>query len=340
MQVFDGESANEVWQKAADVLQIQGRARQSSRVGDTYEIIPALFEISNPRKRWVTSREPALSVAFALVEVIGIINGRRDSGYLNSFNPVLPRYAGKGATFHGAYGYRLRRNFEIDQLRGAVDVLRRSPDSRQVVLQIWDVKADLPGSDGKVRAEDIPCNVCSMLKLRDGKLHWTQIMRSNDLFRGAPYNFVQFTTLQEVVSGWLEVDIGGYTHLSDSLHIYVRDADKVFGYSKELEPANTDRLGAPYEESQRYWGELNQCVDELSRATTGHEVESVVCSRRMPQAYLNILRIIAADAARRASDLDLASELAGKCDNPVLRLSWERWFARRQRKAVRSATHS
>ena len=339
MQIFEGASADQVWQKAAEALRMQrGQENQSSRAGATIEIVPACFTISNPRNRWVTSREPALSIAFALAEVIGMINGRQDSGYLNSFNPALPRYAGRGATFHGAYGHRLRRNFQVDQLKTAADALSASPDSRQVVLQIWDTKLDFPTSDGKPRAEDIPCNICSMLKVRDGKLHWTQIIRSNDLFRGVPYNFVQFTILQEVLSGWLNIDVGEYTHIADSLHVYLRDADKTFAYATMPEASNTDSLAAPYEKSQGYWGELNQCVNELSRARTSSEIERIVISRVLPKAYSNILKIIAADAARRSGNADLAREFGEQCDNPVLRTCWERWYDRQRLQTAYSVT--
>lgn len=47
-------------------------------------------------------------------------------------------------------------------------------------------------------------------------------MRSNDVHRGLPYNVVQFTTLQEVMAGWLGLEVGGYHHWSDSLHLYRR----------------------------------------------------------------------------------------------------------------------
>lgn len=157
MQAFEGESASEVWRKAVDMLKSQRGTCQTSRAGDTYEIIPAAFTISDPRRRWVISRQPAISVAFALVEVIGIIAGRQDSGYLNYFNPALPKYAGRGTTFHGAYGYRLRTNFALDQMKRAADVLSNSPDSRQVIMQIWDPRLDLPQSDGRSQSEDTRC---------------------------------------------------------------------------------------------------------------------------------------------------------------------------------------
>src|SRR5260221_6769424 len=116
-QTFESATADDVWQRIADSFR-QGRAikGQSSRAGNTSEILHAAISISDPRQRWVGSRRPALNVAFALAEAIWIMRGRNDSAFLNYFNSKLPRYAGSGSAYHGAYGYRLRNMFGFDQL--------------------------------------------------------------------------------------------------------------------------------------------------------------------------------------------------------------------------------
>lgn len=338
MKLFEAKSANLAWQKAVDHFRSAEVNRHAGRGGDTREIIPACFQVSNPLNRWIFGREPAISVAFALVEIVGIMNGRNDSEYLNYFNPLLPQFAGTGAVFHGAYGFRLRRNFGLDQLKRAADTLVSLSESRQVVLQIWDAQLDLPESDGKPRAADIPCNVCSMLKVRDGNLTWTQVMRSNDLFRGTPYNFVQFTSLQEVLAGWIGTDTGPFTLFADSLHVYERDLQQLIAYSSPDEPVNTDSLADPYEKSQKYWDILNNCASEFPRGLSGQEIEDLVSKTDLPKAYLNFLRIIAADAARRSRERELAVELGQACDNPALRYCWERWYERKEKKRLGRAT--
>ena len=42
-----------------------------------------------------------------------------------------------------------------------------------------------------------------------------------------PYNFVQFSNLQEILAGWLELDVGSYNHYNDSLYLYNRDISKI-----------------------------------------------------------------------------------------------------------------
>ncbi|MGH9905438.1 MAG: thymidylate synthase, partial [Pyrinomonadaceae bacterium] len=202
-QLFEGQTADEVWGNVAKAFRSGEGTAQPSRAGQTREILHSAMSISDPIQRWITSRTPPINPAFAIAEAIWIISGRNDSAFLNYFNSQLPKYAGDGETYHGAYGYRLRHNLQIDQLDRAYQTLKGKPNSRQVVLQIWDGRIDLPTSSGVEASTDVPCNLMSILKVRNGKLEWMQIMRSNDVYRGLPYNIVQFTTLQEVLAGWL-----------------------------------------------------------------------------------------------------------------------------------------
>jgi thymidylate synthase len=149
MLSVDVVSADEAWLLSVAALKDRAhQPRQGGRGGSTTELLHVAIQLRDSRQRWVVSRTPALSVAFSIVEVIGILNGRRDSEYLNFFNPLLPRFAGEVPEYHGAYGFRLRRNLGFDQLQRASEALRANPEGRQIVLQIWDAKLDFPSEDG------------------------------------------------------------------------------------------------------------------------------------------------------------------------------------------------
>lgn len=269
-----------------------------------------------------------MSVSFAIVEVIGIVAGRQDSTYLNFFNPRLPQFAGSGLDYPGAYGYRLRNHFGMDQLERVCSALARNSNSRQAVLQIWDPNADIPLADGSPTSPDIPCNLCSMLKLRNGKLYWTQIMRSNDLFRGTPYNFVQFTMLQELLAGWLGATMGSYTQLSDSLHVYEHDLENVTSHIPLDAPTSEDNLLLPKDVSDLIWSSLNKAVNELiAPRLRENDIEDIAMHPSIP-AVRNMLLIVAADSARRRGYDQLAGDLSGRCTNPLLSLAWKRWHQR------------
>lgn len=331
--VFQARTADDVWCRAADAFRDGKASAQPSRAGATRELLHSVLVVEEPRQRWIASRAPAINPAFAIAEVVWILAGRNDSAFLNFFNPKLPTFAGHDAEYHGAYGFRLRRAFGIDQLCRVAEALSANPDSRQGVLQIWNAKMDLPNPDGSPADPDIPCNLLSMLKVRAGRLDWTQVLRSNDLVLGVPHNIVQFTTLQEVLAGWLEVDIGQYIHLSDSLHVYERDYPTIHELEQVSTARNSDSLRLKLADSRIAWRRLEQAANELvSPSLTPSRFGDVVASEMPSQAFSNLLCILAADAARRRSWAPQVDHALAGCDSPSLQQMWDRWFQRKAQK--------
>lgn len=330
-QSFDGQTADEVWCAIAQhcVVQHDSVSRvQPSRVGDTVETLHATVSIADPRQRWVVSRVPPINPAFALAEIIWIMCGRRDSKFLTYFNRQLPKFAGDGPIFHGAYGHRLRHSIGIDQLERAYHVLRQDCDSRQVVLQIWDGRIDMPDARGRPPAADIPCNLMSVLKVREGTLEWLQVLRSNDVFRGLPYNFVQFTSLQEIVAGWLGLSIGSYNQVSDSLHAYVETMDDLTKTVPIEIAQNTDSLALPFDDSRSVFSELADCVDQMIDARLTQGLLKKIARWTGPRSYQHMLLVMGAEVARRHKWDELQNTFIDKCDNPIYRQLWQRWVDR------------
>ncbi len=326
MHVFQGQTADEVWREAYQAVTSCGK-RQPSRAGDTIELLHAVLEVGDPRQRWIISRRPVINPAFGIAEVVWLLAGSRDAEVLNYWFPRLPEFAGEGPTYDGAYGYRLRNQFSIDQVRRACDALSSNPSSRQVVLQYWDPRSDLPRQDGVPSCADIPCNVTSLLKIREGRLDWTQVLRSNDLIRGLPTNFAQFTCLQEVLAGWLGVEVGTYHHWSDSLHIYSTDAAK-FSCDPEIPSlaSNTDSLALDMVRGETVILELYRRMVEMTAQDVGVKtLEGLVSFREAPSGYQNLLRVLGAESARRRDRHDQAAAMMQDCTNPQLLQTWSAW---------------
>ena len=329
ISLFQGATADDVWQQVALAFrQANGVSNQMSRGGPTREILHAAISISDPRQRWVVSRRPALNPAFALAEVVWIMAGRRDLAFLDFWNKEYKNFVGDQREIHGSYGYRLRRHLSLDQLDRAFQALSGDPDTRQVTLQIWDSEIDMPNADGTPVNEDIPCNVMSMPKIRDGKLEWLQVIRSNDVFRGVPYNFVQFTCLQEILAGWLGIECGTYNQISDSLHVYESSMKHVLRSHPLLDaPLNTDNLKLPKEESDRIFKELEKRIEQLiDPSLRREELKRLASWDAAPQAYRNIMTVLVAEAFRRQGDTDSAVDAMTSCTNPAFQQLWKRWL--------------
>lgn len=328
---FEGSDANSVWRKAADTLINGNSTSQMTRLGESRELIHASFQISDPRQRWITARTPAISPAFAIAEVFWILNGDNNAEFMNFWNPSLPKFAGNGNTYHGAYGHRIKKQFGIDQLEAAFQALSNNPETRQVVIQIWDPRTDLPRSKGEPAAADIPCNICSMPKIRNNKLEWLQVMRSNDVFLGMPYNIIQFTTLQEILAGWLNLELGAYYQISDSLHAYTHDLEQYSLDHDRESIQNTDNLALSKHDSDEVIRSVYSHLHSLaSNKLTEAGISKLISgdSSCMPTGYKNLFLICCAYAAKKRGwkhEMVGAIEL---CGNHTFVNIWNLWLVK------------
>lgn len=326
MKIFEATSATNVWLEAADHV-LQKHQARDSRIGMTLDIGKCLLLVSNPRERWVLHRLPMISPAFAIAEVFWILSGRDDSKFINTWNPILKKFAGNTELYHGAYGHRLRVHMGFDQIERAYETLLHNPLSRQVVMQIWDSKLDLPQVNGCPNSEDIPCNIVSLLKINDGYLEWSQVMRSNDIFRGTPYNFIQFTLLQEIIAGWLNVEMGSFVLFVDSLHAYQNDLNAMKIQKPRLCSTNRDNLFFSKSEFDRFFPLCMEFLDEASVIGTNiNMANKLKTTDDIPQEYKNLLAIPLAYIAFKAQNFLVQNEFEAICSNEQIKYIWATWL--------------
>ncbi len=332
MRYFEAITADLVWQEAVSDLIGYPEHRSVGRNGMTYEALSCVLKIKDPRQRWILSRRPPYNPAFGLVDFVWMITGNNESRVLNYWNPALPHYAGSENVYHGAYGFRLRNEFGLDQIKRSYQILSNAPQTRQVILQIWKPEKDLPASDGQPVSMDIPCNVMSLLKLRDGRLHWSQIMRSNDIMRGLPYNIIQFTMLQEAMAGWLGAEPGDYIHLSDSLHVYEKDLSEFSCVPTQPKSSAREPFSLSYEESNVLFRRI---YDDLAQVSSGKKAEDELWEvfgrdsrRNMGRGELirDMMVVIGSDAARRQNYTNLAYHLVDSCVDLNLKMASYAWL--------------
>lgn len=325
---------------------------QDSRDQPTRELLHVATVIKDPRQRVVFSRR--INPAFAIAEVIWILAGSDDVSFLGFWNPRMRSYSDDGVRLCGAYGYRMgsqpRLNPELssklrhwiesdppsgpDQLRLAYEALRTRPSSRQVVIQIWNGATDMPNP--LPRSKDVPCNVAGHLMVRNGNLEWLEIMRSNDFIWGFPYNVIQFTTIQEIMAGWLGVGLGSYIHISDSLHVYQRHwAELEYGEANlsRFVPRNESNLGIKsYEVWESTFAEIVDLAYRLTQHKSADELISTYeSSGHLPAGYREWVAVLTAEALRRRGFSGKAIEVAERCGK-FWGTSLKLWFERASEK--------
>jgi len=101
----------------------------------------------------------------------------------------------------------------FDQIRAAIDKLKKVPYTRRAQAVTWQVWNDMT-------IHDPSCLQRLWFRIADNKLHMNVHMRSNDAFKAAFMNMYAFTELQRVMAAEIGVDPGEYMHIADSFHIY------------------------------------------------------------------------------------------------------------------------
>lgn len=254
-----GQDANHLYVAAAQAVVTSGRP-SSPRGNTTTEVLGAHLHLRNPRCRLVdVPPVRVLNPAFAVAEFLWILSGS-DDPWIFLFNSRLKRYT-DGGRLQGAYGPRMRNwHGRVDQLDQARQRLVEDPDSRQAVIQLFDPDRDYRGY------RDVPCTLGYRFFIRDSKLHMHTTMRSQDLWLGLPYDLFVATLLQELMAGWLDVDLGGYHHFVDSLHVYDEHRELAVSLSSEVSASfGMDPISVP-------WASLR---DVSERVVAGESVEDM-----------------------------------------------------------------
>ena len=223
---------------------------------------------------------------FHLMESVWMLAGQNDARWLDRYvGDFSKRFAEDDGFQHGAYGHRWRRHFQdesdqsrvwIDQLVDIGDLLRRSPDTRQAVMAMWDPQEDL----GVVK-RDIPCNTHVYFRSRPphkddvDRRRWldlTVCCRSNDIVWGAyGANAVHMSIMGEVVANLADMRLGVYYQMSNNWHVYLDIYAKIMGVepSKDGSPVDVKQLHA----DDRYAsGQIRKMVPVASDQLSAKEV--------------------------------------------------------------------
>lgn len=219
-----------------------GKVREQTMIGITLE---------KPLERELLVEDRKPNLAAQIFETMWVLSGRDDMESLLRYLPRAADFSDDGQRWRAGYGARLR-GWEapqdgqhvvptVDQLRYVVETLKRDPLSRQAVMSIWDPAIDTePG-------KDIPCNNWLSFSLRDDKLDLHVAIRSNDVIWGwSGINQFEWSALQEIVAGLVDVEVGALHFSVTSFHIYERHwekADRIIKSSASSQrPASSPRF--------------------------------------------------------------------------------------------------
>lgn len=233
MKSFEFNTFEEAYPQLIKALLEEGE-EVSPRGMLTREISPVGITIKDPTKHAITHPVRKLNYGFMVGELLWLLQSQNSVENIAHYNSQWLNFTDDGITLNGAYGKRIF-NYQscvlegnqnglpiytskiVNQFEEAYQQLLKDPDSRQATIVLFNPALDYTDT------KDKPCTNLMRFTIRKGKLNMMVVMRSNDIQKGFPYDVYNFTMLQEIMAGRLGVDVGKYTHIADSLHIYESD---------------------------------------------------------------------------------------------------------------------
>jgi len=188
-------------------------------------------------------------------ELLWFVAGDTNIGYLKENGvSIWDEWADENGDLGPVYGYQWRQfprmepsgqkdqdrplffAESVDQITDLVDAIRKTPDSRRLIVSAWN-PADVPDMALP------PCHTMWQVRIIGGKLHLQLYQRSADMFLGVPFNIASYALLLHMLAHVTGYEPGDFVHTLGDAHIYTNHMEQVkLQLSREPKPLPSLRI--------------------------------------------------------------------------------------------------
>ena len=144
---------------------------------------------------------------------------------LTQHTPIWDDWADERGELGPIYGHQWRhwgaevgQGGGIDQLQQAIDLIKRDPTSRRIIVSAWNV-ADVP----KMRLP--PCHALFQFYVSGAHLDLQLYQRSADLALGVPFNIASYALLLAIVAQECRLTPRFFVHSIGDAHVYLNHVE-------------------------------------------------------------------------------------------------------------------
>lgn len=158
-------------------------------------------------------------------ELLWFLKGDTNIGYLKDNGVTIwDEWADEHGNLGPVYGSQWRSwptpdGQHIDQISRVIDDIRRTPDSRRLIVSAWNVSA-LPDMALP------PCHAMFQFYVADGKLSCQLYQRSADIFLGVPFNIASYALLTHMVAHQCDLEVGDFIWTGGDCHLYLNHLEQ------------------------------------------------------------------------------------------------------------------
>ncbi len=177
-------------------------------------------------------------------ELLWFIQGDTNIKYLTDHGvSIWNEWADENGNLGPVYGKQWRswaapNGQSIDQLLGLIDMIKKTPDSRRLIVSAWN-PADVPNMALP------PCHAFFQFYVADGKLSCQLYQRSADVFLGVPFNIASYALLTQMVAHVCGYEPGDFIWTGGDTHIYTNHFEQVkLQLSRDFRPLPTLKINS------------------------------------------------------------------------------------------------
>ena len=158
-------------------------------------------------------------------ELLWFLAGDTNIDYLNRQGVTIwDEWADERGELGPVYGAQWRRwraadGRDIDQIERAVELIRRDPDSRRIIVSAWNV-----GELEKMALS--PCHALFQLYVAGGRLSCQLYQRSADVFLGVPFNIASYALLTHMLAQQCDLAPGDFVWTGGDCHLYLNHLEQ------------------------------------------------------------------------------------------------------------------
>jgi thymidylate synthase len=181
-----------------------------------------------------------LHVRSIVHELLWFLRGETNVAYLREHGVTIwDEWADEHGDLGPVYGAQWRQwrtadGGHVDQLARALEMIRKDPDSRRIIVSAWNV--------GELeRMALAPCHALFQFHVAGGRLSCQLYQRSADVFLGVPFNIASYALLIHLMAEQSDLQPGELIWTGGDCHLYLNhlaQADRQL----EREPKPLPRL--------------------------------------------------------------------------------------------------
>ena len=160
-----------------------------------------------------------------IYELLWFLSGETNLRYLHEHGVTIwDEWANEDGELGPVYGRQWRSwptpdGKFIDQISRTVDLIRRNPDSRRILVSAWNV--------GELESMALtPCHALFQFWVADGRLSCQLYQRSADVFLGVPFNIASYALLTHMFAQQCDLKVGEFIWTGGDCHLYLNHLEQ------------------------------------------------------------------------------------------------------------------